>query len=832
MPIPTERTCSIETHDTNNLKETKQTTEVDISGVVIKANEQEQEISTHIAPSAIENESDNIVGAIDADDDESSQNIGVGAFDEENAQSTSPTSTEDEYLSATSGEDNEKLNAEHEEFQDSSYNSEQDDSGAVQGSNTQMIAIDIRVVQQRQEELERYQKLSAYFQGALNKREAELKEVRSDLNEAKEEVGEVRVDLNNSQQRCSALEEESQNATAQLQQVEQVLDLTRHALAQELERVDADEEAGDEADDKVSNDADEKQQLESELETQQKLCAGLRNSLVDRETKLENVKTELYSTKRQFAMLESDSDETARDLRRVQQELASTQQQLAQEQAKAPHAPHPAAGFDVQAMMTANTKLKTDYDHVYGMLNEVIRERDSLNGQLQNSRHQMQNEQFYAIQQQQQLANQIETANQLNDHLRANVEGMQGQINDLVRQKEAANDRVKQVEEYNSTLLDEYVVKYAQDPKEVEGRTICTPNEARDLHQALETSKNELERADRTNQELSDEMNKKTQQILRLEAEKDIMREQLVQSAVNFEICKNRIENYLETIPELVKGWVGMDVEDFEGLEANLQESQLHENMTIEALKEAATNVAEKETKLETLKRQQTAEFEVLNGQMGELRAHNIRLECENIQGTRLLTEKDHEIDVLKADVARAEDSSKQWRAQCETQAFGDNAAILQEAYSKRVNQADSRIEALQFKNWQLRVAVQQAGDDQLFNKQWARRKLAGIREQGYLLDWYQKQVVELKSRFREELLLNPLEIPFKPDFHDLPEEVKNEIRKKESGWIMHLTGWALEVGLVSGTEPRERTPMQIWDDIVAEPEDVMRPDRDLQSVL
>lgn len=780
--------------------------------MVINANEQEQEIGIPVATSAIEDQTDNIVGPTDTDNHESSRHIEVGAVDEGNPQLTSPTSTEDEYVSATSGEDITGSSAEFQycDQRHVSYNSEHDDFGVDLSSNAQMIAIDIRVVQKRQEDLERYQKLSSYLQGALAKREEELDEVKADLNHTK--------------QRCSALEAGSHNANAQWQQMDQMFSITKQALPQELEQADVDES--------VVDDAEEKQLLESELETQRKLCAGLRDSLVEREAELEDVKTQLNANKHQHEMLVADSDETSCELRKVQKDLASTQQLLAQEQAKVAHAqqkfqqaPQSAPGVNVEEIIAANHQAQANYQYVVGMLNEVVRERDDLGRQLQDSQH-------IATQRKQELVKQIENSNRVNDHLRTNVEGMQGQINDLVRQKEAADERVKQVEEYNDNLLDEYANKFVEDPQEWSSPMMCQPNEVRDLRQALETSMGELEKSDSTNRELCDAMKEKTQQISRLRAEKDILREQLARSAANFETCNAKVENLMETLPLLVKQWVGMDVEEFEDLEKNLQDSKLHESKGIEALKEAATKVSETETRLEALKRQHTAEFEVLNKQLGELRAENIQLDGDYMQCTRRLTEKEQEVDTLKADVAQALELQREWRAQCETQAFGDNAVVLENLYRNRVNSSNSKIEALQFKNSELRNAVKHANYDLDMNKRWAVGKLAGIREQQYLLDWYQKQVEMLRERFHEELRIKPLDVPFKPDFYDLPEETKQQIRKDESDCIKHLTGWELELGLMSGAQPRKRDATEIWTEIMADGDDGMSPDRAIPAHL
>ncbi|OCT50505.1 hypothetical protein CLCR_07754 [Cladophialophora carrionii] len=124
---------------------------------------------------------------------------------------------------------------------------------------------------------------------------------------------------------------------------------------------------------------------------------------------------------------------------------------------------------------------KADSQCVRGMLQEVIKQRDSLNGQLHQNN-------YCFDELTQLLQGQLSQANDLNSHLRDNIRGLEVQINHLLQAKEAAGEstseleaRVAVAEANDQTLLHDFTNKLIADPQDVVDPIRCTCNESRDL---------------------------------------------------------------------------------------------------------------------------------------------------------------------------------------------------------------------------------------------------------------------------------------------------------------------------------------------------------------
>ncbi|OAP61336.1 hypothetical protein AYL99_03539 [Fonsecaea erecta] len=401
------------------------------------------------------------------------------------------------------------------------------------------------------------------------------------------------------------------------------------------------------------------------------------------------------------------------------------------------------------------------------------------------------------------------------EDLQNSMQELEQQINEAVQERDQANARVAEVQEYNQTLLLDFTNKHAQDPREIEEPTICKPNELRDLRQAFQMSQRTCADLTAANKTLSEAAEEQKQKESQFREDHNVLQKKCGRLSANFEIWKGRLDNFMNMLPNVVKSKTGMSMEEIPGLKEEVAESASHIDKTREALRAAALEVSERESKIVTLERNQQREVASLRQRVAELQESNIRLDEANYSLESQLSGTKDQLRGHKAELAGTKQSAEQWRAQCEQQAFGEMSQVVRQQFQLEVKQLRSQIEALQRHNTELSVGRQRAESDLTCCRWWAANKMAGIRELGYLRDWYRAQVDALHERFESELSVEPLDIPYKPDFWDLSEEEKTALLQAENQIIEGLTGYDLE--LAKEPRPRDLEVVDVWSVLVDE---------------
>jgi predicted nuclease with TOPRIM domain len=580
----------------------------------------------------------------------------------------------------------------------------------------------------------------------------------------------------------------------------------------------------------LAEQAFEKRQLQEALQYQQLQSSGLRSQLVDCEQELENTQAKLREAERQRGLYEAESDETSQQVLKLQQELALTKSQLAEDKSvtsvppQSQHATNAAVveDFDVAAIMAAYThaceaaKAATaDSEYVRGMLQEVIKERDSLNHQL----HQK-NDTVNEVRQWLQV--QLSQANDLNGHLRDNIGGLEGQINQLLQAKEVSDEfnaglqaQVAELTANNQTLLHDFTNKLIADPQDIIDPVKCTYNESRDLRNQVESAQATSAQFARVNQNLSKELQEEKEKSSSLQTDRDLLNNKCARLAANYEVLEDKVEHWMEILPKVLRRRPEVSEEEYATWkEQYFLQSRAHVARTKRHLKSAALDVSSLESKLATTERQHKAEVARLEGSVSEVTSKNVELEAENFNLGLKLHDAQGQVELLESQLASSNQAAQLWREQCEGQVWGDTAVIVRNAHRDEVESLKDQIYALQHMNTELRLGKEAAaGDVCLFKWNFA-ETITRMREFEAERMFARAKTDAMEERFAEALREEPLRIQKRDAFEELSHEQKQQLLRTEDAWIVIATG----INLGRGYDPERASPaMGVWETFMAE---------------
>ncbi|ETI23698.1 hypothetical protein G647_05501 [Cladophialophora carrionii CBS 160.54] len=509
-------------------------------------------------------------------------------------------------------------------------------------------------------------------------------------------------------------------------------------------------------------------------------------------------KQKLREAERQRGLYEAEADEASQRILKLQHELAFTKRQLAEEK-KATSVPHQshhvanaAAGFDLPAIMASYTHVcevakmaKADSQYVRGMLQEVIKERDSLNRQLHQNGYR-----FDELTQR--LQGQLSQAHDLNGHLRDNIRGLEGQINHLLQAKEAAGEltseleaRLAEVEANNQTLLHDFTNKLIADPQDVVDPIMRTYNESRDLRNQVEAAQAISARFIEVNQNLSKELQDEKEKASSIQTEMDLLNNKCARLAANYEVFENEVEHWMENLPKVLRRQPEVPEDEYAiWKEEYFRQSRAHVGKTKRKLKAAALELSNLESTLAKVERMHTAEVAHLQQTVSEMHNKN----CNR--------------------------AGQRWREQCESQVWGDTAAIIQRAHRDEVEKLKNQNYALQHMNTELRLGKEAAAQDvSLFKWNFA-ETITRMRELEAEWAFARAKTDALEERFAEALTSNTLRIQKRDAFEEMSHEQKQQLLRTEDAWIVIAT----DINLGRGYDPEEASPsMGVWETFMAE---------------
>lgn len=524
--------------------------------------------------------------------------------------------------------------------------------------------------------------------------------------------------------------------------------------------------------------------LQELLEQQESLNQGFRLQLVEREDEVDSLKEKIRTVQRERDMFESESDATSQQLQEMQRELRRKDEQLAEEKAKVETARRQVEG----ARRINNFE---GVQQLQATLNELVEEREELNRQLaESTRNEQRAEAWNETLRQDfiQVHKRVDDLNNLVSELEQQIQ----------QQKDTAEARIEELQGHVKTLQDSFVPKYMEDPKDSADPFICQPNELRDLRQAFEMSQAKCAQVIDDNSNLAKEIESQKKEISRLRDGNELLKDTNMRLSSSFEIMKSKLDNFMATIPQIVKLETGKEIEEVPGLQEQLAESAWHEEQTGVALKEKDLEASGLRKEISRLGREKSSELEALKKRMEELQERAIRLDEANFALTMRSDDAEKEISQVKEQLRNSQDQSGQWRMQCERQAFGPSVDVVRKHHSDEIQLLSDRIEGLMCRMQELSSGREMAEEDLGLFKIWAATKMAGIRELGRWCDWYQVQNDALRARFHAELQVKPLDIPFKSTFWDLTSEQQQHLLQGEDNLIEFFTG----INLGRGGEP------------------------------
>ncbi|KAJ4519998.1 translocon subunit [Exophiala dermatitidis] len=559
----------------------------------------------------------------------------------------------------------------------------------------------------------------------------------------------------------------------------------------------------------------EPEQLQAHLSYQELLSKSLRLQLLEREDEVATLHKELQALQRERAMYEAEQDATAEQLQIMQKELMEKGSQLTEEKQRTAAAVH---------------QLHLWRDSIQSGPEQLIAQRDQALQEARNQYRQAQNSCATANAAMTERENMVQylahmdavatSNNKLHEtevmELRARLEhaaealnGQQQQVNHLVSEKDAAEARVRELEVRVEYLVADVTTKWLEDPpweqEQVNSYTV-KPDELRDLRQAFEISQTRLAASADTNEELHSAANKREKELSELREKNELLADKAARLSSTFNIWKDKLDNWMQTIPGIVN--MREDVNEIPGLKELLESSVYHEQRLAAELEGMAARISELEGANLKLRQSHRKEVEALEERASKLQEDTVRLDALNFEVSDKLDEEQRESGQLRQRLTETEEDLEAWRAQCETQAFGDSATVIREHHEQNLKTASDINSALhhQLARYHTAKEVAEQGLDDM--KGWLTEELAGVSELGAQRDWYQAQVDALRQRFQHELLVEPLEIAYRPAFADLSSEERAAMIAAEDKVIGRVTTMA---PLRSWAEPRDIEIPDLW---------------------
>ena len=560
----------------------------------------------------------------------------------------------------------------------------------------------------------------------------------------------------------------------------------------------------------------EKQHLENNLQQQQQISQDFRSQLIDCEEKLEHAEARYREAERQRGLYEEESEETSQKLQKAQQESALAKKQLAAEKCKpaqevtaTQQVPDAAAAFKIPLILADRDRALSqvavamkEKQFAEEMLNVVIRERTDLQHQLRSA--------------QQPFRQELSRVNHINDLLRDNVAGLEGQANDLLQQMERSDERVAELEKYNQTLLSDFTNKFIADPRDNVSPVTCTYNEARDLKQQVESAQDTSARFIQANNELQDKFKEETKKVQRLEEGRDLLENKCSRLAANYEVLQRKVENFLVTVPGVLKDELEVPVSEEEELALikSCQKFQVHIDQTNRQLKEAANEISSIESSKAAMQRTHKAELGHRDEHIREMHKKVARIDAENFNMDQQLGASAGKIAQLEDLLKAATEKCEQWRNQCEHEAFGDMTPAVQAYHRNELELLHNEINALQYMSTELRIGKEQAVADVDQHKYWFASTIIKIEEweAGWL--YARARCDALEERFEDELRGKPLlRIKRYDKFENLSHDIQMDFLRMEDGWVEVATGFRHGRSINPPPEPCSAT----WSTFIAE---------------
>ncbi|KAK4945620.1 translocon subunit [Elasticomyces elasticus] len=531
-----------------------------------------------------------------------------------------------------------------------------------------------------------------------------------------------------------------------------------------------------------SNEQDECDKLREELSHQQSVSQSLRSQVLEREDEVSQIHGELKTTRSERDRYEAEQDKADVEIRKLKQELANKDRQLAAEKARSASAiqevHHNTRGLSNQQLISQRDDA---YQVAKQYFNEVQRLQQMLNatsGARATLEQQVDDWERQNAQTQQQIVDFSEEVSARLEQANDTISGLEQQNVHLLQQKERAEGQVK-------ALNKKITLEYLEDPSPPFNPQTTKPDEVRDLTQALEMTQKHCADLKEHMNDLHRDSVQKAKENAQLRTDLDVQKTRAARLSAGFEILRNKLANWTETLPLYAQMKDGVDIDSVPGLKEALDQSALHEELVTKDLRDHAEAVSNLELKLVKVERRHSRKLEEVQKRMAELQERNIRLDGENFN----LSTRVEEIEVLQGQVKEMTNRAEEWRMQAMEQTYGDTAKIIHNEHKEEVEDLRNQVNALNKRIWEWSSAYDNVALD-LNMIQWRTAKSMGdVRELEAERDWYQAWVNALKERFEVELLAIPINIPWRSDFSLLNTKNHIELVAREDMIIDALTG-------------------------------------------
>ena len=317
--------------------------------------------------------------------------------------------------------------------------------------------------------------------------------------------------------------------------------------------------------------------------------------------------------------------------------------------------------------------------------------------------------------------------------------GAEKQMNDAVRQKDAAENKTKELERLVEALTTESTSAWIRDLQELIPFSTVKPDEVRDLTQALTVSQKNHAAAVEENEALRETIKQKEKKFSRLNEKFETAETKAVRTVGALEMAKSHLDTSMSTVPALAKQF-GSSEESAE-FEKVVDETRVREAAIIEKLQSDQKKISTLEAKVLTLNRNHGREVDRLNTRLDELEKERARLDGQLFLLPGRLEDAQLEIANLRASVREHEEAALCWRRQCEEQAFGDDVEVFRNLYKSEVQRLNDKIGMLQHSLALKQQEFDRADVDLLLSRQWLYDELTGLREAKAERDWYQPKL-------------------------------------------------------------------------------------------
>ncbi|KIW20644.1 hypothetical protein PV08_01221 [Exophiala spinifera] len=544
-------------------------------------------------------------------------------------------------------------------------------------------------------------------------------------------------------------------------------------------------------------------QLQKSLKHEQDLSQSFRLQLVSREHETESLQKELKRAMARLAQYEEESDDNDVKICVLKRQLAAKEEVLVALKSKSAVTTQQLEHLRQHPVVIGDPELLAELDQSNQQTHYYYEQAVMLEKCAHAAAIARSNLEIQLKKQETEFQKFCTQCDENLDHAVDTISGLEQQLVHMAQLKDRAEGDVEELKQFVEALGRNLTADYVKDPTPVVNNPLTTrPDQLRDLQQAFEMSQKKCAEAAMVNQDLEQEVQRKTREV-------DYLRESLVAEKLSLARLYESLETYRS---------------EFESADPDGKSRSLAQELDF--VYRDNTNL---EQQLLEIKHHHAAELEHMSKKITDLEEQNIKLDGENFK----VHDLEAQLKNMQEQVGMLDGIANSWKNQCIHQAGGPTADVLANTFKEQAERHTHEREALMRRMCQFNAQVAVLEDDLVILRDWVSSNLAGVRALEAERDYNHALVIGLRERFAAELETKPFHIPWNPTFSTLTSDEERQQLSIEDALIAKVTGLNLRraeewskaeqkkaaVGTptakgVMEEKPRGITAKEIWDGI------------------